>query len=94
MRIIPFDFFDGRTAGECHSILLEQRELIKGMDRDAIKDDCKLIAQIFNRSIEGYITKDQKSFERIIKPIQERKQHSLIFIDLTIPLKNFIGTLF
>ena len=94
MRIIPFDFFDGRTAGECHAILLEHREQTKGLDRDAIKDDCKLIAQIINRKIEGYITKDQKSFERIIKPIQDRRQHSLIFIDLSIPLKNFIGSLF
>jgi len=25
MKIIPFDFFDGRTAGEFHSILLEQK---------------------------------------------------------------------
>lgn len=94
MRIIPFDFFDGQTAGECHSILLEHRESVKGHDRDAIKDDCKLIAQICNRKIEGYITKDQKSYESIIKPIVDRKRHSLVFIDLSIPLKNFTGTLF
>jgi predicted nucleic acid-binding protein len=94
MKIIPFDFFDGRTAGEFHSILLEQKNKPKDIDRNIVKDDCKLIAQLFNRKIEGYITKDRKSFNQIIRPITETKGFSTELIDLSIPLKNFKAELF
>jgi hypothetical protein len=94
MKIIPFDFFDGSTAGEFHSILLEQKNKPKDIDRNIVKDDCKLIAQLFNRKIEGYITKDRKSFNQIIRPITETKGFSTELIDLSIPLKNFKAELF
>jgi predicted nucleic acid-binding protein len=94
MKIIPFDFFDGKLAEEFHSILLEQKDQTKDLDRDAIKDDCKLISQICNRQIEGYITKDRKSFDRIIKPITEKKQFSIELLDLSISLKEFKQELF
>ena len=94
MKIIPFDFFDGRTAGEFHSILLEQKNKAQEIDRNVVKDDCKLIAQLFNRKIEGYITKDRKSFNQIIRPITETKGFSPELIDLSIPLKNFKAELF
>jgi hypothetical protein len=68
-KIIPFDFFDGKTAGEFHSILLNNKSQLSNIDRNVIKDDCKLIAQLFNRKIQGYITKDKKSFSQIISPI-------------------------
>jgi hypothetical protein len=44
MKIIPFDFFDGKTAGEFHSILPEQKTKVQAIDRNIVKDDCKLIA--------------------------------------------------
>lgn len=94
MKIIPFDFFDGKTAGEFHSILIEQKNKIQNIDRNIVKDDCKLIAQLYNRQIEGYITKDRKSFSQIIKPITEIKGFSISLIDFSIPLKQFKGELF
>jgi hypothetical protein len=94
MKIIPFDFFDGRTAGEFHSILLEQKNKAKDIDRNIVKDDCKLIAQLFNRKIEGYITKDRRSFSQIIMPIAESKGFSIELLDLSISLKEFKGELF
>lgn len=94
VKIIPFDFFDGKTAGEFHSILIENKQDVPEIERNVIKDDCKLIAQIFNRKIDAYITKDRKSFAKIIKPIQNTKGFNLELLDLEIPFKDFKGELF
>ena len=94
VKIIPFDFFDGKTAGAFHSILINNKEQVSNTERNVIKDDCKLIAQIFNRNIQGYITKDKKSFGQIIQPITRSKGFNIDLLDLEIPLKNFKGELF
>jgi len=94
VKIIPFDFFDGKTAGEFHSILLNHKEQVTNIDRNVIKDDCKLMAQLFNRNIQGYITKDRKSFSQIIAPILASKIFVIEVLDLEIPLKDFKGELF
>ena len=94
VKIIPFDFFDGKTAGEFHSILINNNKQVKNIERNVIKDDCKLIAQIFNRNIQGYITKDKKSFNQIINPILETKAFAVELLDLEIPLRDFKSELF
>lgn len=94
VKIIPFDFFDGRTAGEFHSILINNKEQFANIERNVIKDDCKLLAQIFNRKIEAYITKDKKSFGQIFMPIQKEKGFNIELLDLEIPLKDFKRELF
>ena len=94
MKIIPFDFLDGKIAGEFYSILTNNKNDIQGIERLVVKDDCKLIAQIYNRKIEAYITKDRKSFSQFFEPLQKEKNFSILFLDLTIPLKDFKGELF
>lgn len=85
---------DGKTADEFHSILLENIKEVENIELNIIKDDCKLIAQLFNRKIEGYITKDRKSFNQIIKPISETKDFTVDIVDFSIPFKEFRGELF
>lgn len=94
VKIIPFDFFDGKTAGELHSILINKKEQVINIERNVIKDDCKLLAQISNRKIDAYITKDKKSFAQIFMPIQQAKGFNIVLFDLEIPLKDFKGELF
>jgi len=94
VKIIPFDFFDGWTAGEFHSILLDNKESVSALERNVIKDDCKLMAQIYNRRIHGYITKDKKSFGSIIRPITTTRGFSIELLDLETPLSSFSGELF
>lgn len=94
MKIIPFDFLDGKIAGEFYSILTNNKTNIQGIERLVVKDDCKLIAQIYNRKIEAYITKDRKSFSQFFEPLQKEKNFSLLFLDLTVPLKDYKGELF
>lgn len=94
VKIIPFDYFDGKTAGKFHAQLLEQKEQVAQLDRNVIKDDCKLMAQLFNRKIEGYITKDRKSFNQIISPIMAANSFEVKLLDLETPFNVFAGTLF
>lgn len=94
MKIIPFDFFDGKTAGEFHSILLDKHKQNIEREKNVVKDDCKLIAQIYNRKLDAYITKDRKSFSQIINPLMKDKGFSIELLDLTTPLNTFIGKLF
>ena len=94
MKIIPFDFFDGKTASEFHSILLNNKAQLHDIERNFVKDDCKLIAQIFNRKLDAYITKDRKSFNQIINPLLQEKNFKLELIDLAIPLNEYKGELF
>ncbi len=94
MKIIPFDFFDGKTAGEFHSIILNHKQQVTDIERNVIKDDCKLLAQLFNRKIGAYITKDRKSFRQLFMPIQKARGFNIELLDLEVPLNNFKGELF
>lgn len=89
MRIVPFDFFDAKRAGEFHNILLTNRSGLETIDRLVIKDDCKILAQIANRNISAYITKDKSSFGKIINPILTQTSLTLELLDLAIPLNNY-----
>jgi predicted nucleic acid-binding protein len=93
-KIIPFDYFDGQKAGEFHAVLLKNKGKLAGIERNLIKDDCKLIAQIYNRKIAGFVTKDKRAFGQIIKPIQTLFPFNLEFIDIALTVSEWRGELF
>lgn len=89
MRITPFDFEDAKKAGEFLSIIMHSIIDKTGSSRLVIKDDCKILSQIYNRAIESYITKDRKSFSEIIKPVVDATGLQIQLFDLAIPLSNY-----
>jgi len=94
MKIIPFDYFDGKTAGEFYSILLNLNKQQLDREKNVVKDDCKLIAQIYNRKLDAYISKDRKSFSQIINPLMKEKSFEVELLDLVISLNTYKGELF
>jgi predicted nucleic acid-binding protein len=89
MRIIPFDLDDAKKAGEFHNIILKSPVDRANNNRLVIKDDCKILSQISNRGIEGYITKDRRSFNEIIKPVVIATDLRLELLDLANPLSHY-----
>lgn len=59
-----------------------------------IINDLKLFAQIQNRGIDAFITKDRKSLPKMIDPLKANKELNFEFFDLTVPIKDVLGLLF
>lgn len=93
-KLLEFDYLDAKIAGSFYLQLKDNNELREFEQRKVIINDVKLFAQIQNRKIDGYITKDRKSLSKMIEPL--KNSHDLIFefIDLTIPLNQKLGRLF
>lgn len=92
-KILPFDYKDAKTSGEFFRILLKTR---KGWEqhRQVVVNDCKLIAQIHNRGIDAYVTRDKKSRNKIVGRIKAEVKLNVEFIDFSVPLKQYLGKLF
>ena len=88
-KILPFNFFDGHTAGDFHAIS-KSNEV--SFDRIVIKDDCKLLAQLANNEIIAFLSTDKK-IERTVKNIQNQRAFNFQLIDFSIPLADYIGEL-
>jgi hypothetical protein len=100
VKTLNFDMRDAVKAGKIWEFVHYQR-LAKEADRkrDTIKDDCKLFAQICNRQIDAFISKDKKAYSQYVEPIGGNPDLSckFEFIDLTIPPQNYFqeqGSLF
>lgn len=93
-RLLEFDYADAKIAGNFFAVLKGNEELRKSEQRKVIINDIKLFAQIHNRSIDAYITKDRKSLIKMIKPLSDSHNLNFEFIDLSIPLSDKLGRLF
>lgn len=58
-RLLEFDYADAKTAGNFFAELKGNEELRDSEQRKVIINDIKLFAQIQNRKIDAYITKDR-----------------------------------
>jgi len=93
-RLLEFDYQDAKTAGNFFAELKDNKDLRDSEQRKVIVNDIKLFAQIHNRNIDAYITKDRKSLIKMIDPLEKSQKLNFEFIDLAIPLNEKLGKLF
>ncbi len=87
-RLLEFDYADAKIAGKFFAELKGNEYLRESEQRKVIINDIKLFAQIQNRNIDAYITKDSKSLSKIIEPLGKSNNLKFDFIDLSIPLND------
>lgn len=92
-QLLEFDYGDAKIAGEFFAYLKEDKDLRNTEERKVIINDLKLFAQIHNRAIDAFITKDRKALSKMIEPLKN-KGLSFQYLDLTMQLKEKLGRLF
>ncbi len=93
-QLLEFDYYDAKIAGDFFSFLKNDEDLRNNEERKVIINDLKLFAQIKNREIDAFITKDRKALTKMINPLNQNKGLNFEFLDLTIPLNELLGKLF
>tara|TARA_R100001369_G_scaffold91507_2_gene132990 strand:+ start:575 stop:1057 length:483 start_codon:yes stop_codon:yes gene_type:complete len=93
-RLLEYDFTDAKFSGEFLALLKDIGKFGDFGERKVVINDIKLFAQIHNRRIDAYITKDRKSFKKMIEPLKKEFNLSFEVIDLTTPLNSKLGRLF
>lgn len=92
-QLLEFDYGDAKIAGQFFAHLKEDTELRNIEERKVIINDLKLFAQIHNREIDAFISKDRKALSKMIKPLKNQGLN-FQYLDLTVPLKEKLGKLF
>ncbi|MEO9571020.1 MAG: hypothetical protein ABJH82_09960 [Polaribacter sp.] len=93
-RLLEFDYLDAKFSGQFLALLKDIGKFGDFGERKVVINDIKLFAQIHNREIDAYITKDRKSFKKMIEPLKDEFNLKFEVIDLTIPLSSKLGLLF
>lgn len=93
-RLLEFDYADGKNAGQFLATLRSLGKFGEFGDRKVVINDIKLFSQIHNRNIDAFITKDKKSFAKIIEPLSKSQNLKFEFIDLSQSLNDKLGRLF
>jgi predicted nucleic acid-binding protein len=93
-RLLEFDYADAKIAGNFFAEIKGNEDLRKSEQRKVIINDIKLFAQIHNRSIDAYITKDRQSLKKMIEPLSGSHDLRFEFFDLSVPLNEKLGRLF
>lgn len=93
-RLLEFDYQDAKISGDFTNELLLLKPLRDIEVRKVVINDVKLFAQIKNRKIDAYITKDRASLSKMIEHLRESHLLKFEFIDLALPLNDKLGKLF
>ena len=93
-QILEFDYGDAKISGDYFAFLKDNEDIRNSEERKVIINDLKLFAQIQNRGIDAFITKDRKALSKMITPLKNNKGLTFEYLDLTIPLKARLGLLF
>jgi len=93
-RLLEFDYQDAKISGDFTNELLKLKPLRDIEFRKVVINDVKLFAQIKNRKIDAYITKDRSSLNKMIEHLNQSHLLRFEFIDLAVPLNDKLGRLF
>lgn len=93
-QLLEFDYSDAKISGSFFANLKDNEDLRASEQRKVIINDIKLFAQIHNRQIDAYITKDRKSLSKMINPLKSSYDLKFEFIDLSVSLNDQLGRLF
>ncbi|MDV3665997.1 hypothetical protein CMU51_18260 [Elizabethkingia anophelis] len=93
-QILEFDYNDAKISGEYYAFLKDNPDVRNSEERKVIINDLKLFAQIKNRNIDAFITKDRSALPKMINPLKENMGLHFEYLDLTIPLRDKLGLLF
>lgn len=93
-RLLEFDYQDAKISGYFTNELLKLKPLRDIELRKVVINDVKLFAQIKNRKIDAYITKDRLSLSKMIEHLNQSHLLRFEFIDLAVPLNDKLGRLF
>lgn len=93
-QLLEFDYGDAKISGDYFAFLKDDNSLREIEERKVIINDLKLFAQIKNREIDAFITKDRKALPKMIEPLRQNKGLHFEYLDLTIPLTERLGILF
>jgi predicted nucleic acid-binding protein len=93
-KLLEFDYADAKIAGNFFATLKNNEVLRESEQRKVIINDIKLFAQIHNRGIDAYITKDRKSLVQMIEPLKISHKLKFEFIALSISLNDKLERLF
>jgi predicted nucleic acid-binding protein len=92
-RLLEFDYADAKLAGNFFAVLKSNEEIRESEQRKVIINDIKLFAQIQNRQIDAFITKDRKLL-KMVDPLKKSHNLKFEFIDLSIDINSNLGRLF
>jgi hypothetical protein len=93
-RLLEFDYADAKYAGQFFATLKNLGKFGDFGERKVVINDIKLFSQIHNRNIDAFVTKDKKSFTKMIEPLKESHHLKFEFIDFSIPLNEKLERLF
>ncbi|MDR2152044.1 MAG: type II toxin-antitoxin system VapC family toxin [Helicobacteraceae bacterium] len=92
MRILSFSFNDAALSGKIHNRLIAHIKSHDRKERNIVINDIKLLAQTVANNIDTLITGDKE----FIKSVKDNIDviDKIRTIDLSVPLRNYLGTLF
>lgn len=92
-KLLEYDYHDAKWAGDFLAHLKSKGKFGDFGERKVVINDIKLFSQIKNRGIDAYITKDVKSFNKMIKPLQSEFDFNFGVINLSTPISEYKGEL-
>jgi len=72
-QLLEFDYEDAKIAGRYFAYLKDSKDLREVEERKVIINDLKLFAQVQNRGIDAFISKDRKALNKMIEPLKQNK---------------------